>query len=91
MKYKPTKYPAGSPKDVRIQLRRVEREVRQMLLDVQSVNDNNPHFKDEPMDTGRYLVQLKKIREVIKAVDEVIASDAPKLPDGILEPICEKW
>ena len=90
-KHRPTKYPPGSPRDVLVRLRRAEREVRQLLCNVQSVNDNNPHFKNEPIDLGRYLVYLKKMRNVIAAVEAEIASGAYKLPDGILDPICEKF
>lgn len=86
-----TKYPRGSPKDILVRLRRVEREIRQQLTDIQSVNDNNPNFLDEPMDVGRYLVQLKKIRAVIAQVRACVDAGAVKLPDGILKPICEPW
>lgn len=86
-----TKYPPGSPKDILVRLRRMERESRQILTDVQSVNDNNPNFAEQPMDVGRYLVRLQKVRDVISAVRAVIAAGEPKLPDGILDPICEEW
>jgi hypothetical protein len=69
----------------------MEREVRQILTDVESVNDYNPNFADEPIDVGRYLVQLKKLRGVISAVEAVIAAGEPNLPSGILEPILESW
>ncbi len=82
-----TKYPRGSPKDILVRLRRLEREIQQQLTDVQSVNDNNPNFADKPMDVGRYLVQLKNIRGVIADVKAVVASGEPKLPSGILDPI----
>lgn len=86
-----SKYPPGSPRDVLILLRRTEREVRQMLTDVQSCNDNNPNFKDEPIDVGRYLVQLKKVRTIIAKVESEIAAGAEKLPSDILKPLCEPW
>lgn len=86
-----TKYPAGSPRDILQRLHRVERDVQQQLNDVQSVNDNNPNFAKTPIDTGRYVVQLKKIREVIAEVEKVIDSGATKLPSGILDPINESW
>jgi hypothetical protein len=86
-----TKHPRGSPRDILIRMLRLEREIRQMLTDVQSVNDNNPNFADEPIDTGRYIVQLKKVREVISSVRAVIAAGEPKLPDGILDPILDDW
>lgn len=86
-----TPFPAGSPRDVLMKVRSVEREVQQMLTDIQSVNDNNPNFKDEPIDTGRYLVQLKKVREVIAAICDVIDSGESKLPNGILDPLCKPW
>jgi hypothetical protein len=86
-----TKYQRGSPKDILVRLRRLEREIRQTLTDVQSINDNNPNFADQPMDVGRYIVQLKKIRGVIGDVRVVIASGEPKLPRGILDPILEMW
>lgn len=86
-----TKYPPGSPRDILVRLQRIERDIQQQLADVQSVNDNNPNFKDKPMDVGRYLVQLKKTREVIEKVRAVIAAGATKLPDGILDPINEAW
>ena len=86
-----TKYPAGSPRDILVRLRRIEREVKQMLTDVESVNDNNPNFKDTPIDTGRYLVQLKKVRETIAKTEAAIDAGVEKLPDGILESICEPW
>lgn len=86
-----TKYQRGSPKDILVRLHRSEREIRQILTDIQSVNDNNPNFADQPMDVGRYLVQLKKIRGVITEVRAVIASGEPTLPSGILDPIIEKW
>ena len=86
-----TKYPKGSPKDILVRLRRMEREVQQMLTDVQSVNDHNPNFADEPMDIGRYIVRLKKIREVIAEVKAHVDRGEPKLPSGILKPILEMW
>ncbi len=86
-----SQYPHGSPRDVLIRVRRVEREVRRILRDVRSVNDNNPNFVDQPMDVGRYIVQLKKIRGVIAEIRRVITSGAEKLPNGILDPINEKW
>lgn len=86
-----TKYTRGSPKDILVRLRRQECEIRQMLTDVQSINDYNPNFADQPMDVGRYIVQLKTIRGVIADVRAVVASGAPKLPSGILDPILEVW
>jgi len=86
-----TKYPRGSPKDILVRLRRLEREVRQQLTDVQSCNDNNPNFKDEPMDVGRYFVQLKKMRTAIERVEAAIAAGAEKLPSDILKPLCKPW
>lgn len=86
-----TKYPLGSPQDVLIRLRRIEADVRQMLTDIQSCNDNNPNFKDAPIDTGRYVVQLKKIRDVISRVEAEIAGGATKLPNEIMKPLCEEW
>lgn len=86
-----TKYPRGSPRDILVRLRRVEREVKQQLADVQAINEHNPNFRDRPMDVGRYLVQLKKLREVISQVREHVKSGAEKLPAGILKPICEPW
>lgn len=83
-----TPYPPGSPKDILIRLRRSE---RQILTDVQSVNDNNPNFANKPMDVERYIVQLAKFKKVIAAVEAVIASGEPKLPSGILDPILEDW
>lgn len=86
-----TKYPRGSPRDILVRLRRMEREIQQMLADARSLNDNNPNFADEPMDVGRYIVQLKNIRGVIDDVRAVIASGEPKLPRGILDPILNNW
>ena len=86
-----TNYPPGSPRDVLIRLRRTEKDVRQQLRDIQSVNDNNPNFKDEPIDVGRYLVQLKKIRAVIAQVKAHVDAGATNLPSEILKPICEPW
>lgn len=86
-----TKYPRGSPKDILVRLRRMERELEQVLADVQSVNDNNPNFTDKPMDVGRYLVQLKKTREVIAKVRAFIAAGESRLPDNILTPLLEDW
>ena len=86
-----TKYPPGSPRDILVRLRRTEREIRQILTDVQSVNDNNPNFAQQPMDVGRYLVRLKKIRQVTSAVRAVIAAGEPTLPSDILDPILEDW
>lgn len=86
-----TKYPPGSPKDILIRLRRTEREIKQQLTDIQSVNDNNPNFKDAPLDVGRYLVQLKKIRAVIAEVRAVIVAGRETLPEGILNPILDPW
>ena len=74
-----------------MRLQRIERDIKQQLVDVQSVNDNNPNFRDQPIDVGRYLVQLDKTRKVIEAVEELIASGANKLPSGILDPINEAW
>jgi hypothetical protein len=86
-----TKYPRGSSRDILVRLRRMEREIQQMLTDVQSVNDNNPNFADCPIDVGRYIVQLKKMRGVIAAVEAVVATGELHLPSGILDPILEKW
>jgi len=86
-----TKYPPGSPRDILVRLLRLERECRQILTDVKSCNDHNPHFASEPMDVGTYLVRLKKLSEVIAAVREVIAAGEPKLPEDILAPILEEW
>ena len=86
-----TPYPSGSPRDVLIRLRRIESEVEQMLTDIQSTNDNNPNFQDEPIDVGRYLVRLKMIREIKAAICAVIDSGESKLPNGILDPLCEPW
>lgn len=69
----------------------MERQVKQMLVDVQSVNDNNPNFADNPMDVGRYLVQLKIIRDVIKAVKSAVESGVTKLPGEILDPLNRAW
>lgn len=85
------KYPPGSPRDVLARLQHIELDVRQQLIDVQSVNDNNPNFKDEPIDVGRYVVQLKKIRDAITKVESAIAAGAEKLPEDILTPLCEMW
>lgn len=84
-----TKYPRGSPKDILVRMRRMEREIQQMLIEVSSINDNNPNFADTPMDTGRYVVRLKKLRGVIADIKAVIASGEPKLPSGILDPILD--
>lgn len=86
-----TNYPAGSPKDILVRLRRIEKEIRQEIRDIQSVNDNNPNFKDEPMDIGRYLVRLKLTRRVIAAVKAEIDGGAEKLSRDILKPLCEPW
>lgn len=86
-----SKYPKGSPRDILVRLKRTEREVKQLLTDIQSCNDNNPNFKDEPIDVGRYIVQLKKVRGVIAEVQACVDVGAPKLPDGILNPILDKW
>lgn len=86
-----TKFPSGSPRDILIRLRRIEHQIKQQLADIQAVNDNNRNFADKPMDVGRYLVQLKKMREVIGQVRTLIADGAQKLPDGILDPINEPW
>ncbi len=86
-----TKYPPGSPRDALVRLRRSEREIMQLLADVRSVNDNNPNFADEPLDVGRYLVRLQKVRKVITEVRAVIASGTPTLPNGILDALCEEW
>lgn len=86
-----TKYPRGSPRDILVRLRRIEKEVRQQLADVSSVNDNNPNFADEPMDIGRYIVRLKIIRGVIAKVREVIKAGEPKLPRDILDQLREPW
>lgn len=86
-----SRYPKGSPKDILVRLLRTEREVRQILTDIQSCNDNNPNFRDKPMDVGRYLVQLKRLRSVIEEVRAVVASGASKLPSDILVPIIEPW
>lgn len=87
----PTKHPKGSPKDILVRLRRTERDIKELLADIQSCNDNNPNFKDKPIDIGRYLVQLKKTRDVIKKVREAIAAGKTKLPSGILKPLLEEW
>jgi hypothetical protein len=84
-----TKYQRGSPRDVLVRLRRRERELRQTLTELQSINDNNPNFADQPMDVGKYIVQLKKIRGVIAEVRAVVAAGEPKLPSDILDPILE--
>ena len=84
-----TEYPRGSPRDILVRLRRIERELRHMLTDVQSVNDNNPNFASQPMDFGRYFVRLKKLREVIAEVRSAISAGEPKLPSGILDAILE--
>ena len=86
-----TKYPRGSPKDILIRLRRIEHEIEQTLRDVRSVNDTNPNFADKPMDTGRYLVQLKTIRGVITEVRAHVKAGAPTLPGGIIDPILTVW
>ena len=82
------KHPKGSPRDVLKRLLKTRREVRQMLTDVQSCNDNN---RSEPMDVGRYLVRLKKTDDVIANVRASIAAGEPTLPNGILDSLCEKW
>jgi hypothetical protein len=84
-------YPKGSPNDILTRLLRIERDVRQTLVDVQDYNDNNHNGRNRPIDIGRYLVQLKKNKGVISAVRAVIAAGEPKLPSGILDPILEKW
>ena len=86
-----TGYPPGSPRDILVRVKRIEREIRQTLVDVQSVNDNNPNFRHEPIDVGRYLVRLQKVRSVIEEVTLAIAAGEPTLRDGILEPLCEPW
>lgn len=86
-----TKYPRGSPRDILIRLLRQEKETQQLLRDVQSCNDNNPNFKDEPMDVGRYLVRLKNLQSVIAEVRAAIARGDSTLPDGILKSLIEKW
>ncbi len=58
---------------------------------MRSCNDNNPHFAECPIDTGRYVVQLKKTRDVIKQIEELIAAGEPMLPSDILKPLCEEW
>lgn len=55
------------------------------------MNDNNPNFAQTPIDTGRYVVQLKKIRGVIAEVEKLIDSGVTMLPSGILDPINEAW
>lgn len=85
------RHPRGSPPDVLARLLKSRRELKQMLTDVQSLNDNHPHFRHEPMDVGRYLVRLKKHDEVIANVRAVIAAGEPKLPDGVLDPLCEAF
>lgn len=86
-----TKYPAGSPRDVRVRVRRIEREVEALLRQVQSLNDNNPNFAAEPLDVGRYLVQLRKVRGVLAEIDAAIESGAATLPDNVLAPLCDPW
>jgi hypothetical protein len=90
-KDRPTKYPRGSPRDVLVRIQRTERELRQLLADIRSVNDNHPNFKDRPMDIGRYLVRLKTTREVISRIRACIAAGDPKLPNDILKPLCKPW
>lgn len=85
------KYPRDSPRDVLKRLLKVERDTRQLLADVQSCNDNNPYFRDEPMDLGIYLVRVKTIKEVIANVRASIARGEPKLPSGILKPLLKDW
>ena len=86
-----TKHPPGSPRDILIRLRRLEREIEQMLADVQSVNDNNPNFAKRPMDIGRYLVQLKKVRGVIQTVRAAVKRGDPMLDDDVMKPLLEDW
>lgn len=81
----------GSPQDILARLLKLRRELKQLLTDVQSCNDNNQHFRDESMDVGRYLVRLKTTDEVIANVRMVILAGNSKLPDGILDPICEPF
>lgn len=85
------KHAKGSPPDVLSRLLKSRRELKQMLTDVQSCNDNNPNFKKEPMDVGRYLVRLKKCDEIIAKVRSVVAIGESRLPDGILDPLCEPF
>ena len=86
-----SKLPKGSPHDILKRLLRIERDTRELLNDVQSCNDNNPYFVEEPMDVGIYLVRLKTIKEVIANVRASIARGEPKLPDGILKPLLKEW
>lgn len=81
----------GSPRDILSRLVRIRCDVFQMLQDVRSVNDNSPHFAEEPMDVGRYIVQLRDIDRVIVNVRALVESGATTLPNGILDPILSDY
>lgn len=86
-----TPYPAGSPMDVLIRVEQIRADIEQQIRDIQSCNDNNPNFADVPMDTGRYVVQLDRVKRVIREIKVHIDMGVAKLPRDILAPICEEW
>lgn len=86
-----TGHPPGSPRDILIRLKRTEQDILQLLTDVQSCNDHNPNFAEQPIDVGRYIVQLAKTREVKGQVQRLIEAGATNLPNDIMAPLLEPW
>ena len=65
--------------------------MKQLLTDIQSCNDNNPAFANEPIDVGRYIVQLKRFDDVIAKVEAAVNAGEPTVPAEVLDPLCEEW
>jgi hypothetical protein len=62
-------HPPGSPPDVLRRLKKCAREHAQLILDIESCNDNNPNFRDCPLDTGADRVLLARCRAAIAQIE----------------------
>ena len=66
---KPTGFIPGSPPDVLRRLKHTVRKMRQLLRDTESCNDNNPNFRDCPMDTGADRVLIYRGQACIEQIE----------------------
>lgn len=62
-------YIRGSLPDVLWRLRYMLLEAQQLLRDKEDCNDNNPAFRDCPMDTGANRVFIRRIQDVVDQIE----------------------
>ncbi len=73
----------GSPANIMLRLHQLREDVQQQVWDMESVNDNNPHFADCPMDAGAERMALQKIDKAIETLERT--GDTRGILDEIIE------